>query len=53
MPKDKDIVFQEGYRHKMSWFLNISSPDDKVQCSAYLTPKEARKLFNLMKEAGF
>jgi hypothetical protein len=53
MTEEKDIVFEEGYRYKMTWFLCISSPDNKVECSAYLTPEEAKKLFDLMKEAGF
>ena len=53
MTQEKDIVFEEGYRYKMTWFLCISSPDNKVECSAYLTPEEAKKLFDLMKEAGF
>ena len=53
MTVEKDIVFEEGYRHKMSWFLCISSPDNMVECSAYLTREEAKKLFDLMKEAGF
>lgn len=53
MSAEKQIMFQEGHIHKMKWFLSVSSPDDLVQCQVYLTPKEARKLFDLMKEAGF
>ena len=49
----KHIFFHTGSLHKMMWLLKISSDDDFVHCSVYLTPKEAKKLFKLMKKAGF
>jgi len=49
----KNIAFREGVRHRMTWFLEISLPDGTLVVAMYLTPEEAKKLFDLMKEAGF